>query len=145
MATINEEPRKIRWVRTVLAADPTIAAAVGTRIYEGAVPKGKALPAIVYYLIPMDDVQGSGQTPMRTWSKSRLIAKVINETNDPSTLQTVADRIEHVLHAAMGGTADIEIDYCIRRRPFYMKDTSVKDKIFIHLGGEFELAARYVA
>lgn len=142
MTTINEVPRIHRWLRTVLGADSTLNSAVGGRFFQGHVPEGKALPACVFSVLAFgDDLRPAG--PDRLWAKATVLVKVIAETNNDASLQTAADRVDAVLHAARGGTSDIAVDYCIRKRPFYMKDTSVANKVFTHLGGEYELAARY--
>lgn len=142
MSTINEVPRIHRWLRTILAADSTLSSAVGGRFYRGHVPENGSLPAVVFSVLGFgSDLMESG--PNRIWAKATVLVKVIGETNSDATVQTAADRIDAVLHAARGGTADIAVDYCIRRKPFYMVDTSVLNKVFVHLGGEYELAARY--
>lgn len=141
MSTINELPRINKWLRTVLAADSTLSTAVGGRFFEGHVPEGKSLPACVFSFTPDDDHRLTG--PDRLWARGRALVKIVGETNSDGTLQTAADRIDAVLHAARGGTSDVAIDYCVRRRPFRMKDTSVANKVYLHLGGEYDLAARY--
>lgn len=142
MTSANEVPRIHRWLRTVLGADSTLSSAVGGRFYQGFVPEGKALPACVYSVLAfLDDKSPAG--PYRLWSKAIVLVKIVAETNSDATIQTAADRIDAVLHGVRGATADMEIDYCDRKRPFYMKDSSVANKTFIHLGGEYELAARY--
>jgi hypothetical protein len=66
------------------------------------------------------------------------------EGNNDGTAQTIADRIEAVLEAVAGGAADVGIAYCIRKAPFYFLEQPVdSDVTFIHLGGEYELAAYY--
>ena len=59
-------------------------------------------------------------------------------------MQAAADRIEAVLEAVSGGAADVGIAYCIRKRPYYMiEQPEDSDKSFVHLGGEYEVAAYY--
>lgn len=144
MATVNEIPRVHQWLKTILSSDATLLAAATGGIHRGRVPEGKAFPAVVYsFLSAPDDVNGNG--PARIWSRMRFIVKVVGETNSDLTLQTMADRIEAMLQAVAGGAADIVIDYCIRKRPIYYQDDTVANKIYTHLGGEYELAARYAA
>jgi hypothetical protein len=142
MATINEVPRMHRWLKTILSADATLSSAVGGRFYQGHVPQGQALPACVFSVLAFpDDLRPAGSD--RLWAKATVLVKIVGETNSDATLQTAADRVDAVLHAARGGTSDVAIDYCIRKRPFYLKDTSVANKVYTHLGGEYEIAARY--
>lgn len=140
MTTINEAPRMNRWLKTVLADDATLSSAVGGRFYEGHVPEGKALPACVFSLTFDDDVMGNG--PARVWAKARALVKIVAETNSDSTIQTAVDRIDATLNATAGGVSDVAVDYCIRRRPFRMKEID-GNRVFLHLGGEYDLAVRY--
>lgn len=146
MATINEVPRMHRWLRTVLAADATLNTAVGGRFYQGHVPQDKSIAKgdqyCVYSVLAFpDDLNPAGAD--RLWAKAIVLVKIVAETNSDTVLQTAADRADAVLHSARGGTSDVAIDYCIRKRPFYLKDTSVANKVYTHLGGEYEVAARY--
>lgn len=146
MSTVNETTRVFQWLRTILRSDATLNAAVGGRIYEGHVPSRKALPAVVFSIDSWgEDLRPAG--PDRLWSKPRVLVKAIGETNSATALQTIADRIDAVLDEARGGTADCTVDYCIRNRPFYMKETEeeagVPDKVWVHLGGLYDLAIRY--
>jgi len=142
MTTINEIPRVHKWLYTVLSADGTLNTAVGGRIFEGHVPQGESLPAVVFSLAMASDDQFSQSGQFRTWAKFNVTVKVIDETKSTLSLQTIADRFEAVLESARGGVTGLYIDYCKRKRPFHMKDTSVANKVYIHLGGVFELACR---
>ena len=140
--TLNEIPHIHTWLKEMLSSDPTLSAAV-SGVYRGHVPKGKALPAVVFsFLAAQDDLHGGGSA--RIWTKCTFIVKVVGLTNNDTTLQTIADRIETVLHATAGATGPIAVDYCIRRRPVYYQENPAPETWFTHLGGEFELAARAV-
>lgn len=142
MTTINEIPRVEQWLRTVLAADATLNAAVSGRIYEGHVPQSGSYPAVVFSLSTAGNDQFSQSGPYRVWTKFDVLVKVIDQTNSTLTLQSIADRFEAVLESVSGGVTGLYIDYCKRKRPFKMKDTSVANKVYTHLGGVFELACR---
>lgn len=143
MTTVNEIPRVHQWLKTILAADATLVSSV-TGIYRGRVKKGAGYPAVVYsFLAAPDDVNGNG--PARIWAKARYIVKAVGEGDSDLALQTIADRIDAVLQAVAGGSSDVAIDYCIRKRAVYFQDDSVANKIYTHLGGEYEIAARYNA
>jgi len=142
MTTINEIPRVEQWLKTVLTADGTLNTAVSGRIYEGHVPQGVAFPAVVFSLSTAGNDLFSQSGPYRVWAKFDVLVKVINETNSTLTLQSIADRFEAVLESSSGGVTGLYIDYCKRKRPFKLKDTSIANKTYTHLGGIFELACR---
>jgi hypothetical protein len=137
---INETTRAERWIRTILLSDPTIAGIVGARVYAEVAPSGATEPFVVMqFLGSPDAIYGNDNTII--WQKLAYIVKAITKGNSSSSLQTLVDRINTVLHAQRGGTADAAIDYCIRRKPFKMVDPQGHD-LYQHLGSEFELAVR---
>lgn len=138
-AVLNEVPRIQTWLRTVLLADATLNAAVGGRIYRGHAPQGSQFPCVLYAMLSAgDDVRGSG--PTRIWAKPLYVVKAVGEGNNLLALQTIADRIDVVLHGVTGGSSSgVRIDYCIRKRPFYFEDVQPANKVYQHLGGEYEL------
>jgi hypothetical protein len=140
--TVNEVPRLHTWIRTVLTADGTLNAAVGGRIYRGRMPQNAAYPAVIYALLSAgDDVRGSG--PTRIWWKPLYKVVAVGEGNNLLSLQTIADRIDVVLHGVVGGSSSgIAVDYCIRKRPFYLDEVEPPNKVFQQLGGEFEFGVR---
>lgn len=145
MTTVNEIPRIHRWFATLLRSDATLASAAPGGIWRGFVPKGKSGNAVVYqFLAALDDTPGNAGT--RVWSRSRYIVKAVSDgtSNNDSALQTAADRIDALLEAVIGGAADIAIDYCKRVQPvYYIEQPTDSDRTYIHIGGLYELAARY--
>jgi len=142
MTTINEIPRVEQWLKTVLTADGTLNTAVSGRIYEGHVPQGVAFPAVVFSISTAGPDLRSQSGQFRVWAKFNAMIKVISETNSTLSLQTTADRFDAILESAIGGVTGLHIDYCFRKHAFKMKDTSVANKTYTHLGGIFELACR---
>lgn len=143
MTTVNEIPRLHRWLRAVLTADATLVAAAPAGVWRSLIPKGRTGNAVVYeYVASLDDTPGNfGE---RVWSRNRYIVKALVEGNNDAAAQTIADRIDAVLELRSGGTADVTIDYCRRVRPFYYLEAPVdSDKVWIHMGGEYEIAATY--
>ena len=144
--TVNESTRIDRWLATVLKADATLNAAVGGRVFEGNVPVKDppyVYPAVVFASLGFgDDSPATGQSG-RLVASGRYVVKGIAEGNSYTVLQTIADRIESVLNAKRGGAADVGIVWCVRKRPFKMKDQSVANKPYVHLGAEFDIAAQY--
>lgn len=143
MATVNEIPRLNRWLATTLRADATLVAAAPGGIWRSFVPKGKTGNAVVFdYVAPLEDTRGNGGE--RIWSRARYVVKAVIEGNNDATAQTLADRIDAVLEASSGGTADVTVDYCVRIRPFYYLEQPIDtDQTFVHAGGEYEIAAHY--
>lgn len=143
MSTINELPRVNRWLKTILSADATLSSAVGGRFFEGHVPEGQSFPACVFTILATQDLYVAGRQE-RLWASVTALVKVVAETNTDATLQGAADRIDAVLHDASGGVSDCEIVECVRRSGFRMKDTTVANKVYLHLGGQYEIKIRYV-
>lgn len=138
--TVNELPRIVRWVRTQLVNDATLNTAVGGRFYADMVPEGKAFPACVFSWTPDEDFQLAGGE--RLWARGRMLVKIVGQTDKDSEIQTAADRVDDVLHASRGGLSDIFIDYVIRKSTFRVKEV-VNQVAYLHIGGSYDLAARY--
>lgn len=145
MATVNEVPRLHRWLKTILTSDATLVSNAPGGVWRGMVPKGKTGNAVVYHLLAaLGDTPGNAG--FRVWSRFRYVVKAVSDgtSNSDATLQTLADRIDAVLEAVAGGVADVGIAYCIRKAPFYFLEQPVdSDQTFLHLGGEYEIAAYY--
>lgn len=139
MSVIAPETRAERWLYLQLTSDPTIAGIVGTRVYANVAPKSvTTYPLIVLQpLGTQGDTYGNG--PYIVWSRLAYLVKAITAGASVTALQTLVDRVNTVLHARHGATADARIDYCIRRRSFRM-ETQEGDTRYQHLGSEFELA-----
>lgn len=143
MATVNEIPRINRWLSTVLRADPTLVAAASGGVYRGHIPAGRSYPVVlIEYIAPLDDTDGNAG--FRVWTRLRYLVRGIVESNTDASVQTIADRIDAVLHAVQGGVSDVGIAYCKRVKPYYQEMQGVDSKrTYIHSGGEFEIAAYY--
>lgn len=145
MTSVNEVSRLNRWFKTVLGADATLASAAPGGIWRGFVPKGKTGTAVIYDPIgPLDDTAGNAGA--RIQSRWRYVVKAVSDgtTNNDGSLQTAADRIEVVLNGVTGGVADVTINSCIRKRPFYLiEQPTDSDVTYIHLGGEYEVSVTY--
>lgn len=142
MTTVIEVPRIHTWLRTVLGADATLVSAATGGIWRGRIPHSKPHPAVVFQFLAANEDQTGSSGATRVWSVSRYIVKAVTAGNSDAAGKTIADRIDAVLHAQRGGADDIAIDYCVRKKPiYYLED--VGDETFIHMGGEYEIAARY--
>lgn len=137
---INELPRAERWLTTVLKADVTIAGLIGTRVYADVMPVGddSAYPAIVFNLLsPGEDLLASGSS--RVIASPVYLVKAINRGRSLQALQTLADRVDQVLHEARGGVTGAGIAWCKRIRPFSMREYEGQ-VAWTYLGGEYEIA-----
>ena len=91
-----ELARVEQWMYSTLAADPTISAQVGTRIYADQAPQGAAFPLIVFAHIGNVDV-------LRAMNNGRIskviyLVRVIGTgSSTGGVLKTVADRFDLLL------------------------------------------------
>lgn len=121
------------WIHDVLAADATIISAVGARIYDSLAPKGSAFP---YILIQVTDTGADLMVvdANRVWTESLWLVRVIGQIGSFSTLETIDDRIDTLLHRQSGGN----VLACVREQPFVFTETL--DGIqYRHLGGIYRL------
>ena len=85
-----------QWIYQTLAADPTVASVVGTRIYADAAPQTTTFPLIVFAHIGNVDV-------VRAWNNRRVaknifLVRVIGKGNSVTgDLKAVADRFDPLL------------------------------------------------
>ena len=141
---INEITRTERWIRTVLVANPSIAAIVtngdGTfRVHSGVMPQEvNVYPAIVYsWDSAPDDTETGG--PNRVWARNRYLIKGITQARSVLGLQTLMDLVDQELYGARGGVTGASIDYCRRIRPF-RQVTIENNQQFHHVGAIWEIA-----
>lgn len=127
-----------------MTADGTLNSAVGGRFYLDVAPQPTAArpveyPLVIYrFLSSQDDVPGSDGA--RIFDLPLYLIEAVGETRSILSLQTIADRIDAVLHHARGGTADVRIHWCRRERPSMrtVVDNGVMRRA---LGGEYRVAA----
>lgn len=85
-----------QWIYQTLAADPTIAGIVGTRIYADYAPQGAEFPLILFAHIGNVDT-------VRAWNNGRMaknifLVRAVDEGSSiAGNLKTVADRFDPLL------------------------------------------------
>jgi hypothetical protein len=130
------------WLRATLAADATLVALVGgagaPRIYDGPAPEGSAFPYVVFLPYTRGrDLSVIGE--IRVWSELPYIVKAVHQAEsyaDP--LQTLAERIDALLHRSRGMVAGGEVIACVRTSP--LEYPELKHSVqYRHLGGIYKL------
>lgn len=124
------------WLDTVLKADATIAAACGTRVYEGLAPESAAYPFIVWQSQDNTDLRTMDQT--RIWNDSTIVVRAVAKTNTYSTLSSLAAAIDSVLHKGSGTVTGGVVIGAMRLSEYRMTE-DVSDGQIRHLGGRYRL------
>lgn len=125
------------WLYTVLAADSTLAAAV-SGIYAHNVPENATYP-IAFATMQRQDYDALAFGPFRIWSTVHYAVRGVAEAASyGGVLETIADRIDAVLHAASGSTVQGTVYECVRTMPFAMPELT-DGRYFRHLGGIYRV------
>ena len=128
-----------KWIYTVLANDATLVSKTDG-IYSALVPAGETYPLVLFGENRTDnDLMALGAR--RIWSTMHYVVRAIDETKSyGGDLETIADRIDAVLHAASGTTTAGTVWACVRTMPFRMVEQR-DGRIFRHLGGIYQVRA----
>lgn len=89
LARINQ------WIYSTLSADPTVSAAVGTRIYSELAPQGATFPLVLFAHIGNTDVRnsfGNGRL-----SKVIYLVRAVTTGSSTDPVKAVADRFDPLL------------------------------------------------
>ena len=118
-----ELARVEQWMYSTMAADPTIAGAVSTRIYADEAPQGATFPLVVFAHIGNTDV-------LRTMSNGRM-AKVIylvravdKGSSAVGVVKTIADRFDPLLLVKNVTVDGVLINYVQHDQHTIRKDSS---------------------
>lgn len=125
-------------IYSTLSGDATLAALVGTRIYEDVRPEAEYLgPYIVFQLqASSNDVIGLGAR--RVWSPLLYVVRGIARASSyGGELATIADRIDDLLHAKHIETVNGQL-WLWRERPFRMTEQTQETE-FRHSGGIYRI------
>lgn len=104
-----------RWLYAKLSGDTGsggIVPLVSTRIYNGAAAQGAAYPLIVYQSLSGVDVQGVGSTFIM--ENEIFSVKAITQAQTYATVETIANRINYLLHLASGTASGGIVLACVR-------------------------------
>lgn len=120
-----------------LSSDATLTAAVGGRIYSYVAPARTATPYVVFNAqSPGFDVMGVGTA--RVMLNCLYQVKVVVQDASFSKATDAANRIDALLHGAMGYPSGGEVLGCVREGPLAYAEVS--DGIeYRHLGGLFRI------
>jgi len=128
-----------QWVYTVLAADATLMGKA-TAIYSGLVVAEATYP-LVYISLHRQDQDVMALGGRRIWASLHYAIRGIAETGSwGGDLETIADRIDTVLHAESGSSVQGTVWECVRTAPFALVETA-DGRQFRHLGGLYRVRA----
>ena len=137
-----ETARTRSWLYQTLTADPTIAAGIGTRFFNGVAPASTQYPFCVAQLLSGgNDLMVLGG--YRVWADMLWLVKFITKGSSTGPLEPLADRADQVLHAASGSVTNGVIWECIRERPFELP--TVENGVnYVQIGGEYRIKVSVV-
>ena len=127
------------WLYSTLTNDATIRGIVGTRVYS-AIATSPTMPYILFQYQAAADV--SYMAAIRAWSRLVYLVRAVDEQNSiVGSLQTLADRIDAVLHRQSTQIGGGPLISCVRDLPFTLPERD-GDRIIRHLGGIYRLQIR---
>lgn len=134
----DELTRAEQWLYATLTADATLTGLVGTRVYSEVAPPEATYPCVIFGLQYAADVATHSAERIMVnglW----LVRGVVQASSFGGNLQTIADRLDALLHRSAGGTADAATVFTsVREEPF--KQATVNEGIqYRSLGGLFRL------
>jgi hypothetical protein len=144
----DETTRIDQWLTAALLADAQLAAIVGTKVFSGMAPRESTWPVVVFqFLGGSDTATGAGVNRIM----HRGVYMVKGVTEGPSygpPLQTIADRIDAVLHgkpdpgsmivASVGGASILS---SVREQPFRLEE-EIDGRHYRSLGGFYRIQAQ---
>lgn len=124
------------WIQAKLKADSALNTAVGGRIFKHPAPPNTEWPVVTFQTLygSTTDANGHNRVLARPVFVVRAIAKGGSEP------QSIADRIDEVLHGASGSVeAGWYVGGVFLEGPFELSET-VEGQVYRHLGGRYQLA-----
>jgi len=132
-------PAARKFLYGLLAADPTIAAAVGTRIFPERVPAGQAYPAIVYSLLAAVPVIWMGPRPVYTHLECQILAT--DEGESLATVTPIANAVDQAMRGAHGTNSAGEVFATQQTSEIHYVDDS-GGVAYQRLGAQYRLEAQ---
>ena len=105
-----------RWLYSKLSGDTGtggVATLVSSRIYNGIAAQGATYPLVVFQSMSGVDVQGVGSTFIM--ENEVFSVKVVTQDRSYSTAETIANRINYLLHKASGTATGGVVLACVRQ------------------------------
>jgi hypothetical protein len=134
---MDELARAEAWLYATLSADTALAALVGTRIFAESAPDKTVFPFVTFNWMAGHDVNIIEQ--FRILTHALYLVKGIDEGRSITTLKSIADRIDAVLHGKEQIViGDATLLMCNREQPFSMAETT-DGKEYRHRGGQYRL------
>ncbi len=141
-----------QWLKSVMGADHTIAAAVQDRIYADEAPMrpvgaaaGSDSPMIVFAFLGGSDKLLTFHT---RFTSALYLIRAISEGSSYEPIEPIADRIDDLLTTTVPdrGTVvrDVRISSCLREQPHQRKDASEGVPV-VYLGGFYRITYQPVA
>ena len=128
------------WIYGVLSQDEDLTDIVGTRIFEGAAPKGQDPPLVLYQQQTAQVVRGLG--PDRIMVKAMYLVNAVVEGKSYSPAIPIAKRIDQLLNDIQGATGtNGTVLASVLEEPFKLGEVD-SGKEFKHLGGSYLITAQ---
>ena len=137
----NELPTVEQWIFETLTHDPTITSLVGNRVFVDHAPKTAEYPFIKFESLWANDVRGIGA--IRIMTKPMYLIRAIDHNTSLLALKQVADRIDILFHANLGGDVSLGVMASERINPFTLTEED-GGEVFKHLGGQYRIYAKGV-
>lgn len=133
------------WIYATLAADSTLLTTLGgtavNKLFADQVRETATDPYVLFGLLSGVDYRIVG--PSRVWTNMLWVIRGVMEADGfHGDLQTIADRIDAVLHAGSGSNGDGTVYACVRESPFRMVENRDGRAPLRHLGGIYRILAR---
>lgn len=127
-----------RWLTDILSNDATLTGLINGRVYGYVAPDDSELPLVVFKFFDGADETGVGA--VRLYSALQYIVEVIGEGESFVALETIANRVDVLLHGKNNLLVDGgNIIECIRVRPTASVEVIEGGVQYRHLGGIYQL------
>lgn len=127
-----------RWLTDILSNDTTLTGLINGRVYGYVAPENADLPLVIFKFFDGADETGVGA--VRLYSALQYIVEVIGEGESFVALETIANRVDVLLHGKNNLLVDGgNIVECIRVRPTASVEVIEGGLQYRHLGGIYQL------
>jgi hypothetical protein len=123
------------WLIDVLRGDGPLDALLAGGVYSELIPANKPLPSVRFQLQAGREITVVNGVNIYT-DLLYLVAAVVE--GSPAALVPIADRIDAVLHKAVGETSTIRVQSCVREMPFRLREL-LDGKLYRHAGGLYRI------
>jgi hypothetical protein len=142
----DESTRVGQWLYETLKADATLTALIGgstdPRIFDTVAPAGSTYPLVTFGLQASTDVIGATENTRIMTNSVWTVVGWAETLTFVGVLQDIADRIDAVLHASAGGTADSATIFTAHRIQSLRLIEERDGRQFRRLGGLFRVFAQ---